>query len=269
MIKVWRPIHVAFAADILVENLRRLGRKVEIVDSVNPYDESLYIIYNAAKIKPNKLPANYIVYQTEVPGSKWFSTRYQETIRNALAVWDYSGANIRSYKDLNENIYVVTPGVKSQPSSGVNIPVLFYGYIKKSPERKAFLASLSGQVDIEIVQDKHSDDMWNLLKETEIVLNIHYYQNAPLETFRINEALSFGCRVISQRSEYIPECYTKLVEFADTPEEMLGMIRKPRGSTSPCDLSGLCNMGEIEQAMQLPLRLKPARKNILMRILGA
>lgn len=265
MIKIWCPQHVRFAADILCENLIRLGQDACITSKIDAYDDCLYLIYNASSA--GKLPANYIVYQTEVAESKWFTPDYLKRIKRAQAIWEYDPANIHKYKHVNSKVHLVSPGFESQPVQNKDIPVLFYGYIGKSEHRKNLLSELSKQIEIRVVADKLGDDMWELLSRTETVLNLHYYESAPLETFRINEALSFGCRVVSQSSPNMSEKYQGIVSFADTAEQILRALReKADGGHGP--LHALDNFAEVERALQSPVALKPARKSIFSSVLG-
>lgn len=269
MIKIWRPNHVAFAANILVKKLQSMGEKVYIVDKIDPSDACLYIIYNASSVK--RLPNNYIVYQTEVAGSKWFSRKYLATLKNALAIWEYNSDNIKAYKHLNPNISIVSPGYEPQAVNVTrDIPLLFYGYTKKSPLRLNLLQAIQNKIDIKVVEDELTTGMWSILSRTGVVLNIHYYENAPLEMFRINEALSFGCSVISQTSPTIPDKYNNIVRFADTTEEMLSLVEEFGNFKDPLPdreaLNLLRNDSEIEQAMAKPFELRKPKIGLLKQL---
>ena len=87
-IKVYSKPHTMFAALYLCQQLDKLGHDATVVKSINRNDDTLHIIYNASACPA--IPPNYIVYQTEVPGSTWFKGRYYDIIQGAKAVWDYS-----------------------------------------------------------------------------------------------------------------------------------------------------------------------------------
>ena len=259
---------MAFAADILAKKLRSMGELVNIVEKIDPFDACLYIIYNAASVK--KLPSNYIVYQTEVAGSKWFTKKYKKVLSKALAVWEYDQANIIEYGHLNSSVFIVTPGYEYQEVTvEKDISLLFYGYVKNSQVRESLLSSISAEINLRIVENELMENMWNLLERTSIVLNIHYYKNAPLETFRINEALSFGANVISQRANNISTKYTDVIELADTKNEIFESIEKINNSTSSlllkADLNKLKNDTEIEKAMDRPYKLKKPKTDLVRR----
>ena len=42
--------------------------------------------------------------------------------------------------------------------------------------------------------------MWNTIQQSKLVLNIHYYENALLETTRLFESLSLDSLIISEKS---------------------------------------------------------------------
>ena len=250
MIKIYRRPHTAFAARLLQQNLQALGVPARVVRRVNPLDPSLHILYHAARVR--WLPRHYIVYQTEVTGSAWFSPRYLRTLQRARAVWDYAAANLCAYQYLAKRVDIVSPGVAAQPQAALaakDIPALFYGSVKKSAGRRRLLEQISRHVAVRVVEDQFEEDIWALLARAQTVLNLHFYPQAPLEAFRINEALSFGCRVISQRSASGDERYTGLVQFADTAEDIIAALQAPPNAALP-DLTALDNLLEIKRALE-------------------
>lgn len=181
-----------------------MGQPARWVDGVDTNSPNLHIIYGAHNHL--RLPKRYILYQTEVAGSHHFSPRYLQYIRRAIAVWDYSATNIPAYRHLNTNIHIVPPWVqKSFVEDEVrDIPILFYGWIEGSPRRQRLLQEINQQLatrhskPITIITNTLGPEMWHLLRRTRVVLNLHYYDNSPLELFRITEAMSHGCRVVSE-----------------------------------------------------------------------
>jgi len=190
-IKVWSDVHCAFAANHMVSQLIKLGHEAMIIKEWNQYDESLHILYQVSN-KYN-LPKNYILMQTEAWFSHWFNAHYHQTIRNAKAVWDYSVDNQQVYE--HENKFIVTPGISPQPNGFKAIETLFYGWIEGSNRRKDNLKEIKKKFPIQVVTNTTGPGMWSLLAVTRKVINIHYYDNSPLELYRLHEALSFGCEV--------------------------------------------------------------------------
>lgn len=238
--KVYSPPHTKFAALHLVEQLTKLGHRAKFVSDINKYDPDIHILYNATSL--HKFPKKYIVYQTEIHGTHYFNSRYLRIIKGALGVWDYCCDNLHCYQHPKTSI--VTPGISIQASAGRDIDFLFYGWIKGSDRRSKILTDLSAHIDFEIVTNKLGSDIWNLLRRTKTVVNIHYYDHSPLEVFRINEALSFGCNVIS---EGYSDRYAGIVEFCHADE--MGKVCK-RQSEKSKDLATLENLFEIEAAVK-------------------
>src|SRR5688572_9300461 len=112
MIKILSPKHTLFAAKHMVSQLGKIGLQAQIIDDLDIRDKSLHIIYQASPMY--RLPKNYVVMQTEIAGSHWFSNGYRTTIKNALAVWDYSEKNFTAYD--HDKRFIVTPGISPQPA---------------------------------------------------------------------------------------------------------------------------------------------------------
>ena len=226
MIKVFSHPHTKLAACILVNKLNELGVNATLVDKINAYDNCLHIIYNASAVKA--LPKNYIVYQTEVPGSTWFNKRYIDIIKRAHAVWDYSVNNTKAYE--HSKLCIVTPGIAPQQIVDKEIDVLFYGCLNGCEHRKSALKLLSKSLNIKIVDNALEGEIWHLLNKSKAVVNIHYYKNAPLEVFRINEALSFNCHVVSETSVCGDNAYEGIVCFSGVEtmsEACIDVMNKP------------------------------------------
>lgn len=185
--------HTAFAANILIRQLHKLGHIAKIVNVIDVHDPDIYIIYNASGIP--RLPKQYIVMQTEASKSHWFTKAYLKTIRNALAVWDYSDLNVPRYNRLNNKIAIVTPGVEYVEHNGKDITFLFYGWIQGSKRRQSIVSDLKSRYNLMVVENKLTTEMWDILKRTRVVINIHYYDNSPLELYRLHESISHGCEV--------------------------------------------------------------------------
>jgi len=243
--KIFTIPHTLFAAQHLVKQLNKLGHDASICNEILD-DEFIYIIYNAAADNL-KIPKNYIVYQTEISTSHWFTPKYFNIIKGALAVWDYSESNVNKYRAYNRNILIVPPGIEPQPTLEKDIPLLFYGWIKGSQRRFSALRAIERKMPIKIVTATMGSEMWDILSRTKTVVNIHYYNNSPLELFRINEALSFGCHVISE-IPYSP-VYRNFVHFYQTESQLLQLIKKCEIKPFEYDLNPLDNLEQINSAL--------------------
>lgn len=191
--KIISPSHTMFAALILRDQLVKLGYPSTIVNEIDYKDDSIYFIYQSAGLK--RLPKRYVVLQTEIATSHWFNSTYLRTLVNAMAVWDYSELNIPRYSRLNKNIAIVTPGLKHVEHNGKDITFLFYGWIQGSKRRQSIVSDLKSRYNLMVVENKLTTEMWDILKRTRVVINIHYYDNSPLELYRLHESISHGCEV--------------------------------------------------------------------------
>jgi hypothetical protein len=214
-----------YSATLLERELKSLGYAAKIVSQVMPNDSDLYIIYGSPNLK--KIPPNYIVYQIEIAGTKHFNWHYFELIRNAKAVWEYSMSNASFYQHLNDNIFYMPP-LTDNNHGKVNrdIPYLFYGWIDGSIRRKWLLNELSKHIKITTVTNKTGEQMWRILQRTWTVVNIHYYNDAPMELFRINEALSHGCNVVS-------EGQLEGIDCANSVSELVAKLKTPTRPIMP------------------------------------
>lgn len=250
MIKVYSGPHVKFAALLMVEQLAKLGHPAEWVPQVDPASPDLHIIYQACTLAAP--PKDYIVCQTEPRGSHWFNDSYDNILKNAKAIWDYSPRNIGSYACMvgTNKIALVHPGVKPQPTTEKDIDYLFYGWIEGSPHRERMLNELSKKINLKIVTDKLEEDMWAILARTKVVINIQHKPGNPLEGYRICEALSHGCHIITEGFD--PFFLGQMVTFM--PVSGCGsMIELPYEAEAPeiGDLSGLDNLEEIKKGLEI------------------
>lgn len=251
MIKIYSTPHVYFDAQLLKVTLQKLGYASMTVTEIDPRDESIHIIYTAAELK--QFPPRYIIYQTEAYNSKWFTPFYLEAIRKAMAVWDYSEMNCHKYYHLNANISVVPPGIWTGNSKPEKNGCVFYGRIAPNGYREKILNRVKRAVYFNAITDRFGPQMATVLFVTKVVLNVHYYENAPLEVFRINEALSHGCKVVSQPGAGM-ERYAGIVRFGNTIDELTGLIKEALQDNTEYNISHLDNTAYIERA----IHYKPA-----------
>jgi hypothetical protein len=244
--KIYSPGHTLFAATHLKQQLERLGHNANVVDSIDTTSKDIFILYNASWVQV--LPNKYVVYQTEISTSHWFNPRYFKIIRNALSVWDYSESNIKKYHSFNNNIHIVSPGVAKQYRCKKEIEVTFYGWIEGSARRKKIIETVNRGIKVNVITNVLGRDMWNILRRTKVVLNIHYYENSPLELFRVHEALSFGCHVVSETPSI--DRYKEFVTFAAPGNGIVEKLIECTKKEFNFDLSPLDNTEEIKQALQ-------------------
>ncbi len=245
--KVHTIPHTLFAALHLVRQLKTLGHKAELVREINPKDDDIYIIYNAALA--TRLPKNYIVYQTEIGTSVWFHEKYLNIIRGAMQVWEYNILNTYRYSDYNRKIFIVGPGIDIQKRTPKDIPVLFYGWVRSCVRRETLLSGISRRMPVKIITNTMGSEMWKLLSRAKVVLNIHFYENSPLELFRIHEALSHHCHVVSEGTFDDQLNYGKYVQFGEGAEILSERLSDCINTDFKLDVSELDNRLQIEAAI--------------------
>ncbi len=207
------------------------------IDSQSPHT---HIILFSQKVQ--QFPKKFIIYQLEQKDiSHWVDKRYETSIFHSIKTWDYSLSNIPKFpkvlqKKMHffpipiipiEHLYIKTFPTHNQP-----IDVLFYG--SPSAYRSnivRYIANECSRYNIRFVKIEGSlfgEKLYPYIQASKIVLNIHNYPNAILETCRINELLAFKKCVISQKPDIIDvhnyNMYRNYVFFVDSIQEMFQKI---------------------------------------------
>ena len=108
--------------------------------------------------------------------------------------------------------------------------ILFFGSMNDIRKEKLqyLQKKLFPKYSIKIINNIYGIDLLNEINNSKIILNIHFYKNALLETSRLNEILSFNKLVISEKpdihDDYNYNIYKDIVIFIDSIEEMYGKI---------------------------------------------
>ncbi|WP_087717802.1 glycosyltransferase [Salinicola salarius] len=210
--------HTRYVAYLIAESLERLGSGpvTILAPDSRSFSDRLHIVVCPQMFET--LPGCYIAFQMEQSvSSRWFDTAYFQRLENALAVLDYSLKNIEylqtegnlEYRQLF-HVPISNLSKPLSPSAEAPVPeydVVFYGDIH-NPRRKAFLDAIGQRYKLLVVNEVFGEALYAQLRRARLVLNIHYYEGALLETTRIYECLSLGLPVVSERS-------VDMVEHAD------------------------------------------------------
>lgn len=212
--------HTEFVAKLLQQQLQSFGLTVNSLFVKNAgdaeplqYDASLHIIICAQLFK--KMPARYVVFQMEQSvSSRWFDADYARILNNAEAVLDYSKLNLAYLQEQQSvpfaklyylpisNLPVNSLSTSQENPADYDVcdyDVVFYGDVH-NPRRKLFLDAISKQFKTLIVSEVFGDALYAQLQRAKVLVNIHYYEGALLETTRIYEALSLGLNIVSEVS---------------------------------------------------------------------
>ena len=196
----------------------------EIIYDINPYNEQLHIILFSQKVKV--FPRNYIIYQLEQKDiSTWIDKKYELSIYHSVKTWDYSQSNIDKFPEIIKKKMIFFP-IPIIPNNNPSNDILFYGSLNDIRKKKLYYLQnkLSNKYKIKIVNNKFGKELIHEILNSKIVLNIHFYENAILETCRINEVLSCDKIVISEKPNMIDienyKIYQEKIIFINNMDEM-------------------------------------------------
>ena len=199
--------HTWFVAHAIASALTRAGLSVQIVEESQNYPLDIYFVICPQMFKHLPPGNKRIVFQMEQSVStRWFTPEYLTTLENSLAVLDYAHTNMRQLAKYG----IVFPQVFFAPIGAIadyaytephdaEYDVLFYGDVN-APRRKRMLDVIAQHFKLRIVGNAFGDEMQKMLASAKVVVNLHYYEGALLETTRIYECLSLGKSIVSEIS---------------------------------------------------------------------
>ncbi len=202
--------HVLPMARLIADRLRSHGWEVEILtEPPTVFYRDMYIVI-AAQIFKRLPPSNKrIVFQVEQSvSSRWFTSSYFKTLHESLAILEYSLVNVKFLAEKN----IAFPRVHYLPIGATDdscilslsqkkYDVLFYGDCLSSPRRREMLDALKRRFKVHIASEVFGETMSEIIRQSKLVINLHYYPNALLETPRIQECLSLGTPVVSESAQ--------------------------------------------------------------------
>lgn len=213
--------HTVYIAKLLEHCLLKLGIMVNIcTEEPEKYGDEVHIIICPQMFK--HFPSRYIAFQMEqTVSSRWLSDEYFNILMNAYAVFDYSLVNIDYFKKNTEfgKMFYYLPvdflPEAQRTSQEFEYDVVFYGD-PNNERRRLMLDKLSNCFNVKIISEVFGEELYKELSKAKIIINIHYYENALLETTRIYEALSLGTSIIISERSNDPkeeERLNSIVEF--------------------------------------------------------
>jgi hypothetical protein len=171
---------------------------VKIIFNFNKADydnDYLYLILTS--ITNVKLPKKYIYYQIEQINSPFL--KYNQMV-NSQYIWEISMFNTLFYEkniDLNKVYYCPLPFYNNDyKNSDIKYDLLFYGNL--NDRRKHILLKIKNKYNIKILSNVYGDNLYKYISKAKIIINLHYYDDAFLETCRINEILNYDKIIISE-----------------------------------------------------------------------
>lgn len=230
--------HCLFIAELIADALKRLGISSEVLLECPPEGFKNVPHFVICPQMFEQLPNLYVAFQMEQSvSSRWLTKEYLRTLENSFAIFDYSITNIKKLTDmgLSPRQFFYLPvgpllGYKQDVESNIECEydVIFYGDINNA-RRQAFLGALEKVCRVKVIGDLFGASLYEELRKARLIVNIHYYEGALLETTRLWECLSLGKFVVSERSSdmHEHEDLANLVDFVDVGD-MNGMVEHVR-----------------------------------------
>jgi hypothetical protein len=166
----------------------------------NPNEIYIILFPQTLKIFPDV--NKYIIYQLEqYKQSTWINDEYKKKIENSLFTWEYSLENYNNFDpEYKKKIfYLPIPIINinyENITTSYKYDILFVG--APNNRRKNIIRELKKKYKVLFLAKTFNNDLYDLMDQTKIILNLHYYKNAILETTRLNEALFNNKIIISE-----------------------------------------------------------------------
>jgi SAM-dependent methyltransferase len=219
-IRVMTTRHTRFVATLISDTLTRLGYHVSIDSEFIEASDTGYVVICPQMFE--RMPPRYAAFQMEQSvNSRWFTPRYFELLKGAEVVFDYATENVeflagkglpfwqlfyvpitpRQPNDVLESKLDETsrrgPKTEDVGSEPEQVDFAFYGD-PNAPRRQEMIATLSRHFKVVVLSEVFGEELTARLKAARAIVNIHYYENALLETTRLSEAISMGFPVLSE-----------------------------------------------------------------------
>ncbi len=197
--------HTYYIAKLFQNSLKKISVNTEIIfeQPKNDFSDKWHIVICPQMFET--LPHNYLAFQMEQSvSSRWFTEEYFNRLKNAKFVFDYATPNLEYLQEkeipFSQLYYLpvgILPSQELSTSNDYEYDIAFYG--DPNCERRAFfLEKLKENFSVQVISEVFGDELYSLLNKSKIIVNIHYYENALLESTRLYECLSLNKLVISE-----------------------------------------------------------------------
>lgn len=209
-----------------------------LINCIESTPEQMYLIVYSDQTHL-ALPSRYIFYQVEQSNSKFLTDpkllkRTVYMMIKAEQVWEYSTLTRPIYLKYCENKlkwvpmpYYYIENVPEHIWDSCEYDIFFYGH--PNPRRKTILNMLGKYFKVKEGWGYYGEKKINYIKKSKIILNLHYYRDAGLETCRINEILNLNKLIISESSPLDTsniELYKEHVVFVDEIDDNFSNIKQ-------------------------------------------
>lgn len=219
--------HCLFVAELIARQLSRVGIRSRILFEKPAQGFARVPHFVICPQMFAELPELYVSFQMEqTVSSRWLTERYMALLEHSFAVFDYSQLNLGYFTSNGlsyRQMYFMPIGYlgsypANRPSSQPvkEYDVLFYGDAT-CDRRKAFIARIEQKYQVKVIGNLFGEALYDELRKAKVLINIHYYEGALLETTRIYESLSLDCLIVSESSVDIDEHgnLQDIVDFVD------------------------------------------------------
>ena len=206
------PPHTLHLARLFSQELSNAGFQTSVATDLAMQDAYQHLFVLCPNVFEGIRDGYVAIQMEQTTNARWLTNAYINKLNKASAIIDYSLRNIEFLSTIGiplQRLFYVPVGTGLPPDIAASGPaedhvskdidILFYGD-DQCERRQKILASLKTKFSIRIENNKFGPELWDLIRRSKIVLNIHYYEDALLETVRISESLSFGALVVSETS---------------------------------------------------------------------
>ena len=160
--------------------------------------------------------------------TRQYNTLTNEIIKHSLLSFDYNKDN---FKYLENIIYLPPPVIINNNQCDKIYDILFIGLVNDLTRRKPILENLKRFFKIKIVYDKNGDELTEIINQSKVVLNLHYYNdNTLLEEVRLNEIINSDTHILSELPhidvDNMKEKYKDRVKFINIIDKSNKIIKK-------------------------------------------
>lgn len=219
--------HCLFVAELIARQLSRIGVRSQIVfeKPTQGFVQAPHFVICPQMFA--ELPELYVAFQMEqTVSSRWLTERYMSMLEHSFAVFEYSQLNLGYFTSNGlsyRQMYFMPigylndyPANRPMRAPEKEYDVLFYGDATNE-RRKAFIAQIEQKYRVKVIGNLFGEALYEELRKAKVLINIHYYEGALLETTRIYESLSLDCLIVSESSVDIDEHQNlaNIVDFVD------------------------------------------------------
>jgi len=223
------------AAKALAEALRQLGH--EVVHFGPKQGRLILLGVNNSRPVDGAIPDDAIIFNTEQMTAFGDVKKQMQNFDrwSKHTIWDYSLLNSRLLRDAGAQKVVHCPLGYIESMTTIkpveeDIDVLFYGAM--NPRRRKIIDELvfSG-LKVEHLFGVFGKERDKVIARAKVVINIHYYENAVFEIFRVSHLVANMKCVVSERGgkdeqlERMARRITDLVDYGDMPDACKELVK--------------------------------------------